>query len=292
MVASSPKPAPSLLKLLDDDNLVLRLDYSEEEFEWCTDFITMLVWFASMFEEDFVFRGHANAEWNLQPRIGRIKIEGPPKTFRELIRTERRFVDEVRRAQWLSLRDEFSPSEYVDFIAVLQHKGVPTRLIDVTADPLVATYFAALNDDVDGAVISVLRKTTRLASKVAGTDPVTFDGSDPYTIWSPPPVDARMIAQRGEFLLVNGSQPCAMKGAMIFSGIKPRGKVNYKIERIASEYFEHSTRGRRVEQPPNISMFYLPRTYKDQMRKVLASLGLTQRSLFPDIQGYAAMFSV
>jgi len=282
-----------LSELLDAENLGLVLKLSDESYEWCVDFIAVLVWFASMFEEDFVFRGHADKTWNLQPKICRISLESPPKTFDELIKTERRFVDEVRRAQWLTLRDGFSPSEYLDFIGVLQHKGVPTRLIDVTADPLVATYFASLNEKCDGAVIALLRREHRLNDTAGvGLDPVRFKEDGVYTIWSPPPIDLRMIAQRGEFLLANGAHSIDLSAPIMMADLRPRGKAMYKLERIAKEYFQFWTRGRPVEHPPNLAMFHLPSQYKVQMRNVLKSLGLTSRSLFPDLQGYAAIFGI
>lgn len=288
-------PRRFLYKLLDGKNLVLwKLGYARRNYyEWCSDFIAILVWFASMFEEDFVFRGHEDYTWNLQPRI--IRTSSPrPTTFASLVEQERRLVEDVRRNRWIELRQEFSSFEYLDFISLLQHKGVPTRLIDVTADPLVAAFFAADDDRQDGAVIAILRQESTLENKtsVLDRDPIIFKSpAEPYTVWTPPPIDLRMIAQRGEFLLVNGAAPTTdVRGPLIVGNLNVRGKAQYKIDRIPYEYFRSDARGRPVTHPPNMAMFVLPKQFKKEMREVLRSLGLTRRSLFPDLQGYARLF--
>ena len=42
----------------------------------------------------------------------------------------------------------------IDLLAILQHYGIPTRLLDVTLNPLVALYFASFDDGVDGEVFA------------------------------------------------------------------------------------------------------------------------------------------
>ena len=52
--------------------------------------------------------------------------------------------------------EEFSGMTTLDKLVKLQHYGFPTRLLDVTLNPLVALYFAAKDDDTnnfDGAVV-------------------------------------------------------------------------------------------------------------------------------------------
>jgi hypothetical protein len=140
----------------------------------------------------------------------------------------------------------------------------------------VAAFFAAEDDRNDGAVIAILKKDCALDSSTSSDafDPIRFKSStDLYTIWTPPPIDSRMIAQRGAFLLANGACRTNVQGPLVLSDLKVKGGAHYAMSRIADEYFRSETRGRRVEYPPNVAMFYLPTVAKPEMRQLLGSLG-------------------
>lgn len=89
------------------------------------------------------YRGHADKGWKLEPSILRTEY-GPEKEhllFRDMVAHEPQSFSECRSA--------------LDHLVQMQHYGLPTRLLDVTMNALVALYFACEEDTprpADGAV--------------------------------------------------------------------------------------------------------------------------------------------
>ena len=80
------------------------------------------------------YRGHADKDWKLIPSILRTP-NGPEKEdqmFRDMVAHEPQSFSECRSA--------------LDHLVQMQHYGLPTRLLDVTMNPLVALYFACEED--------------------------------------------------------------------------------------------------------------------------------------------------
>jgi len=88
----------------------------------------------------FIFRGQANARWRLESSLERVV----GKRWSEA--TARKFEDySIQQFQskfHLYDRENLQPCTKLAWLAVMQHYGVPTRLLDFTESPYVALYFA------------------------------------------------------------------------------------------------------------------------------------------------------
>ena len=103
---------------------------TKEDKEYCSDILNQMTF----------YRGHSDGSWALLPQV---------------FRTDKDFANEhiyLREFQ-REIPEEASNMDLFDVLVKAQHYGIPTRLLDVSLNPLVALYFAcANNDDKDGCV--------------------------------------------------------------------------------------------------------------------------------------------
>ena len=149
-------------------NVVASPSMQEEEIQVnsVSEFIEKIVQLDKEEGTETFYRGHANRDWELLPSIFRTPngVEKEHLLFRDMVAHEPQSFSECKSA--------------LDYLVQMQHYGLPTRLLDMTTNPLVALYFACQptpDDAVAGAVagaragIQVVDKALRVCVAISET---------------------------------------------------------------------------------------------------------------------------
>jgi hypothetical protein len=96
-------------------------------------------YFESLLESDnaWIFRGHYKAEWHLQPSLERTLSQRPMD-----LAIERQIISEFQRRAHQYLASTEIPQTLLEWLALMQHHGSPTRLLDWTRSPYIAAFIA------------------------------------------------------------------------------------------------------------------------------------------------------
>lgn len=178
----------------------------------------------------WLFRGVADRDKHLlTPKIGR----NPPRydlgvervLFRNFRRRARQFVEASALSDW-------------DLLALGQHHGLPTRLLDWSTNPLVAAFFAVSSGHDDKVARVYAYQADDIVDGEIDTDPFAIRK---VKVFIPSAVAARIVAQRGVFT-VHPEPTIAMPPT---GGTK--GSHCFDIEAAERRYFERRLFGLAVD---------------------------------------------
>jgi hypothetical protein len=159
-------------------------------------------------------------------------------------------------------------------LALMQHHGAPTRMLDFTKSPFVAAFFA-LNNTNRSAAVFALDTPTLWRAAPRHDDTLLRDAIDPRmpgnferyflvnredVIWvgEPESMDRRLVAQSGTFVVP--------------------GVLDKPLQDIIAQY----ARG-----APLLRKFVLPPHVRAEAMLSLYRMNITHATLFPDLDGLA-----
>ncbi|GHO98834.1 hypothetical protein KSF_088820 [Reticulibacter mediterranei] len=94
------------------------------------------MYFGTSFTASWAFRGVGKEEWSLQSSLERLDLKIPPVVAEQYLLTT------FQRRVHHYISDPPAKDDYLEWLALLQHHGAPTRLLDWTKSPYVALFFA------------------------------------------------------------------------------------------------------------------------------------------------------
>ena len=96
-------------------------------------------YFEALLDENraWIFRGHYKAEWPLQPSLERILSRKPVD-----LAIEKKIIGEFKRRAHQYLSSTEIPRALFEWLALMQHHGSPTRLLDWSRSPYISAFIA------------------------------------------------------------------------------------------------------------------------------------------------------
>ena len=143
----------------------------------CSDATHFLAQVHQLGRRGWVFRGHARAEWQLQPSLHRLFVRHRDKIPESSwYKREKEIIRRFRHVAHLHLRHLPQRADPLSWLALMQQYGGPTRLLDFTFNPTVALYFALREAEpgkgpfcVHAMHLDVIRECSRKARQGASS---------------------------------------------------------------------------------------------------------------------------
>jgi hypothetical protein len=214
------------------------------------------------------FRGHADAAWQLLPGFMRSAAETSETTLLNRFRQSAAMLADRR------------PVSSFDWTFLMQHYGVPTRLLDWSESPLISMYFAVEDwvsrPDTDAALWclwpTALNKHANIVDKIEGQYIPSFE-------------DEELLSYSTESLRQNTR-------IELFPVATIATRNNARIQAQMGTFTIHHNKKVPIEvvgDAAHVAKYTIPRGARAQIARELQLLGMTRFSLFPELASVGAI---
>ncbi|WP_298975068.1 FRG domain-containing protein [uncultured Roseobacter sp.] len=224
---------------------------------------------------DMLFRGQSDADWELVPSlyrqgIGGINVgRGPRHNERAYDAVEKRISNRFfsEGYPFLTTIERSTRND----LAIMQHFGCPTRLLDWSRDPLVALYFALYSSKENtDAALYLISPTGQIGTTIDGPYPAGLPHRGRLMMIAPSTIDRRVIAQKSMFTIQSFGE-----NELEFTPLDRREILR---ETPVNPTDPH-------EQTTAFVKFIIPNGRKWYLMDRLLSMGVNHATLFPGLEG-------
>jgi len=145
----------------------------------------------TLWKGHYLYRGEDSTEYALRSKIGRARALDPAWNT---VDRERGMFDEFKRRAIPFVHRQ--PANDWEWLALAQHHGLPTRLLDWTRNPLVAAHFATQPRSGKADAAIYLMDAHELGEPDQTAHPLFFEQN---VVYKPPHSSVRFVAQQGVF---------------------------------------------------------------------------------------------
>jgi hypothetical protein len=244
-----------------------------------------------------VFRGQSNAKWSLSTTIEReARRYGLPDGAlrnREVV-----LLNNFQRRAHQYISDPPSPEDRLEWLALMQHHGAPTRLLDFTHSFYVAAFFAMESAEQDAAIWALSTEFTmghtsnHLTEKMIMLDleeesravlQAYLSGRQTGTcvmLVEPHRMNARLAVQQGCFVVPGDLSQSFMENLAYWLDVDISALAATKVRLV-----RHGDAERLAETP--VVKIVLPREIHNEAVWDLDQMNVNATSLFPGLDGFA-----
>ncbi|MCK9395995.1 MAG: FRG domain-containing protein [Methylobacter sp.] len=230
----------------------------------------------------FLYRGHANAEWDLQSSLER--IIGIKWSTEKAKKFEELSLLQFKPKFHLYDHENVIPDSKLAWLSIMQHYGVPTRLLDFTESPYVALYFALeaydphSSNDFAVFALDYTEIMNRSIEHISLKDEAFKETR--ATIYEKQDEIFEEVVDRFSYDIAWVTEP---------------RQLNTRLDRQAGSFLLSGNRGLKIQEvlnsPPyeNVSM-YKYRVHNglyEQIFALLRKMNITSKSLYGNLDGLA-----
>lgn len=229
--------------------------------------------------QNWAFRGQSNAEWPLNSSLSRY-LKDYKVHRRAWAEQEERIGRIFRRKAHLFLEHVPDESDAFQWLALMQHHGAPTRLLDFTWSPFVAAFFALERATKDAAIWAIFvpaiwrqKQTFRFPQHKGTVSPDRLGLRNPGAYEQFYLHNSVPFVSSGEPVVMN-KRLIAQSGTFIVPGV-----LDQSVDEILAGY---------PEPGHTVAKFVLKTdVLRSEAMLALYTMNLTNATLFPDLDGLA-----